>query len=129
MDRVFYKATDIPTRAIVVTLKGLENFSSSKVAEITGINSRTVDRIYKKARDRGFDPTVFPVQLSIEHLEDSARTGRIGKRSDELYNVITDKIKKREEEGMKPYKCLELSNELKQEGFDVSKTTVWRALQ
>jgi predicted DNA-binding protein (UPF0251 family) len=129
MDRVFYKATDIPTRAIVVTLKGLENFSSSKVAEITGINSRTVDRIYKKARDRGFDPTVFPVQLSIEHLEDSARTGRIGKRSDELYNVITDKIKKREEDGLKPYKCLELSNELKQEGFDVSKTTVWRALQ
>lgn len=68
--------TDLATRALVVALKaGLYDrpVRTQDVTAITGLQERTINRIYAKAIERGFDPAVRPVQLLNKHLEDAPR--------------------------------------------------------
>jgi len=71
--------TDIATRASVVTLKAF-GFSTSHIAAQTKISPRTIDAIFKRAKDAGFDPEARPLVIRDTYLQDLPRTGRPNKR-------------------------------------------------
>ncbi|ORY10964.1 hypothetical protein BCR34DRAFT_336222 [Clohesyomyces aquaticus] len=68
------------TRAIVVCLKATGK-SSKEVSAISGIPTRTVNSIYARAIERGFEPCERPMKLLDKHLEDAPRSGRPSKQT------------------------------------------------
>jgi len=69
--------TDISTRALVVALKSpFGGKSTTQISEITGISPRTIDAIYGRACQRGFEPNARLIKLLPEYLEDAPRAGR-----------------------------------------------------
>ena len=76
--------TDIATRALIVTLKSLGGKSSPEVAYITGLQPRTVNSIYARAIERGFDPNIRPLIIKDEWLKDAPRSGRPSKQTTEI---------------------------------------------
>ncbi|EMD90697.1 hypothetical protein COCC4DRAFT_186441 [Bipolaris maydis ATCC 48331] len=75
--------TDICTRALIVTLKSpFGGKSTNQISEITGISPRTIDSIYGRACQRGFEPNAPTIKLLPEYLEDAPRAGRPRKQED-----------------------------------------------
>lgn len=75
--------TDTCTRALVVTLKSpFGGKSTNQISEITGISPRTIDSIYSRACQRGFEPNAPAIKLLPIHLEDAPRAGRPRKQVD-----------------------------------------------
>ena len=75
------RKTDLPTRALIVTLKSpFGGKSTSYISSITGISPRTIDHIYERACRRGFEPHAPTLKLLPEYLEDAPRTGRPRKK-------------------------------------------------
>jgi hypothetical protein len=69
--------TDLSTRALIVTLKSpFGGKSTSQISAITGISPRTIDAIYGRACQRGFEPNGPTIKLLPEYLEDAPRIGR-----------------------------------------------------
>lgn len=59
--------TDIATRALVVALKApCGGKTSAEIAALTGLSPRTVNSIYARAVERGFDPHQLPLTLRDE---------------------------------------------------------------
>ncbi|SCN68977.1 uncharacterized protein FFB20_03274 [Fusarium fujikuroi] len=84
--------TDIATRAFVVSLKApCCGKTSPEVSEITGLSIRTIDRIYARAIDSGFDPNVRPLILKDEYLRDKPRSGRPTKATEENKELVIGK--------------------------------------
>ena len=67
------------TRALVC-LKATGK-SSKEVSAISGIPTRTVDSIYARAIERGFEPCERPMKLLDRYLEDAPRSGRPSKQA------------------------------------------------
>ncbi|KAH7412341.1 hypothetical protein DE146DRAFT_642845 [Phaeosphaeria sp. MPI-PUGE-AT-0046c] len=87
--------TDIITRAVVVTLKSpCVGKSTSQISELTGINPRTVDRIYSRAIAAGFEPNVLPLKILPHHLQDGARSGRPTKQTQEVSEEIVQHVQR-----------------------------------
>lgn len=73
--------TDLPTRAAIVTLKSpFGGKSTAQISAITGIPQRTINEIYRRACQRGFDPNASVIKILPEYLEDAPRAGRPRKR-------------------------------------------------
>ena len=86
--------TDIATRALIVTLKSpLVGRSTNKIADETGINPRTINDIYARAIQRGFDPNRYPLHIKNEYLKDSPRSGRPKKQTEDLTKLIAAKVR------------------------------------
>ncbi|VTT57005.1 unnamed protein product [Fusarium fujikuroi] len=87
--------TDIATRAFVVSLKApCCGKTSPEVSEITGLSIRTIDRIYARAIDSGFDPNVRPLILKDEYLRDKPRSGRPTKATEENKELVIGKVQR-----------------------------------
>ena len=72
--------TDIATRALIVTLKSpLRGKLTSEITEKIGILKRTINDIYARAIQRGFDPNILPLTIKDEYLQDTPRTRRPSK--------------------------------------------------
>ena len=58
-----YTYTDIATRALVVTLKAPNGGAktTAQIHLITGLPERTINQIYSRAIDRGFEPNESPL--------------------------------------------------------------------
>ncbi|RYO45158.1 hypothetical protein AA0116_g13419 [Alternaria tenuissima] len=81
--------TDVYTRACVITLKSPSvGKSTSQISELTGINPRTVDRIYSRAIAAGFEPNVLPLKILPHHVQDSSRSGRPLKQTEEVKEEV-----------------------------------------
>ncbi|KAK5992412.1 hypothetical protein PT974_05816 [Cladobotryum mycophilum] len=119
--------TDITTRTTVIVLKSAAGKTSREVSEITGLSIRTIDRIYARAVDRGFDPDIRPLKISLEFIQDAPRSGRPSKQTEQVKNSISAKVRGDQCGGEKS--CADLAEELGQEGHSVSATTVWRVLK
>lgn len=77
-------SNDVATRALIVTLKSpLVGRSTNKIADETGVNPRTINNIYARAIQRGFNPNCYPLVLKDEFLQDAPRSGRPRKQADE----------------------------------------------
>jgi transposase len=119
--------TDISTRALVVALKSpFGGKSTTQISEITGISPRTIDAIYGRACQRGFEPNARLIKLLPEYLEDAPRAGR--PRKQEAVTGATIEKVRRDRYGREK-SCADIAGDLSAHGFDVSSTTVWRVLR
>ncbi|RYO14580.1 hypothetical protein AA0113_g12489 [Alternaria arborescens] len=79
---------DIATRALVVAYKA-DGKTNLEIMGLTGIEKRTINRIYARAIERGFDPSERPLVLLNKYLEDAPRSGRPSKQQ-EAYKKVVD---------------------------------------
>src|SRR5271154_4045622 len=87
--------TDISTRAFIIALKSpIVHKTTAEIAAITGLSTRTINHIYARAIDRGFDPNIIPFQIKDEWVEDAPRSGRPTKQIEETVNSILDKVRR-----------------------------------
>ena len=85
--------TDIVTRALVVTLKlPLGGRTTVEIAEKTGLNPRTINRIYTKAIERRFDLNQLPLIIKDEYLKDILHSRRLTKQTSEFSEQIQSKV-------------------------------------
>lgn len=82
--------TDIATRAFVVGLKSTGK-TTNEVADLTGLQPRTINRIYGRAIERGFDPNQRPLAIRDDYLVDASRSGRPKKQTPETQDKILAK--------------------------------------
>ncbi|KAH6890025.1 hypothetical protein B0T10DRAFT_561574 [Thelonectria olida] len=91
------RKTDVATRALIVTLKSsLGGKTTAEIAEITGISTRTINSIYARAIERGFNPNHRPLTLRDEYLRDAGRAGRPKKQTDERRDEVIAKLRIRD---------------------------------
>ncbi|EOA92040.1 uncharacterized protein SETTUDRAFT_84538 [Exserohilum turcica Et28A] len=75
--------TDISTRSFIVALKSpFGGKSTREIAEMTGISPRTIDSIYGRACQRGFEPNARLIKILPQYLEDAPRAGRPRKQEE-----------------------------------------------
>ena len=67
--------TSMPVRAAIFGWKATGK-STAEIIDLTGVPKSTINDIYKRARDRGFDPAIRSFKLLDEWLEDAPRAGR-----------------------------------------------------
>jgi transposase len=115
---------DLSTRAFVLALKTYTTKTTAEIAAIVGLSKSTVNRIYGRACERGFDPNLTPIVIKDSYLEDAERSGRPSKQ-DQIKQPVLDKIRRDGREKS----CADLAGELNNERLDVSATTVWRTLK
>jgi transposase len=116
---------DIATRALVVTLKAAGK-PNNEITGLTGISKRTINSIYARAIERGFDLGQRPLKLADKYLEDSHQSSRPSKQHEVSEKVVTA-IRYDRYGREKSY--ANVAGALSQEGFSISATTVWRVLR
>jgi transposase len=121
------KKTDLATRALIVTLKApCAGKSTAEISAITGISTRTINSIYARAIERGFEPNSVPLVIRDEWLQDASRSGRPTKKTEIKEEVIS---KVRRDRYGREKTCTDIAGELTSSGFNVSSITVWRVLR
>ena len=87
--------TDISMRALIVTLKSpIVGLSSADIFAQTGVSVSTVNRIYAKAIERGFDPNIRPMIIKDEWVKDAPRSSRLRKYTLENTEKVIAKVRK-----------------------------------
>jgi transposase len=120
--------TDIATRALVVTLKSpIVGQSTNAIAEKTGLSTRTINLIYARAIQRGFDPNILPLIIKNQFLEDAPRSGRPTKQTEEMKQSIAAKV--RGDRYGRELSSADLAGYLSTDAFEISATTIWRCLK
>ena len=66
---------NLATRALIIAYKA-DGKTNQEITGMTGAEKRTINSIYARAIERGFDPAVRPLKLENKHVEDALRTGR-----------------------------------------------------
>ncbi|EQL29238.1 hypothetical protein, variant [Blastomyces dermatitidis ATCC 26199] len=81
--------TDIATGALVVALKSpYFGKSNAEITEITQISKSQINRIYKRAIERGFNPELLHIILRDEWLRDAPKSGRPTLGNDSIKDAI-----------------------------------------
>ena len=118
------KKPDIATRATVVALKAYTTKSAHEIADITQLSVSTVNRIYARAIERGFDAHRHNIEDAF--VQDAQRSGRPTKQSQPVIDSIVSKV--RVDRYGREKSCADLAGELSEEGIEISAATVWRIL-
>jgi len=116
---------DLATRALIITLKATGK-PNDEITGLTGISKRTINSIFARAIERGFDPCQRPLKLLNKYLEDSHRSGRPSKQ-DEVAQKVVNSV--RTDRYGREKSCADVAGALSQEGFNISAATVWRILR
>jgi len=74
------------TRAQVITLKAL-GIPNKEIYQRTGIKPRTVNTIYDRAIQRGFDPNAEQSVIRDIHVQTAPRPGRPSKQTKEIRRI------------------------------------------
>jgi hypothetical protein len=114
--------TDIATRAFVVALKSSGGKTTPEVAEATGLPLRTVNHIYARAIQRGFDLNHRPIIIKDKYLRDTPRSGRPSRQSTEAVQNTVSLVRINWYRREKTY--TDITGNLSLRGFKVSATTV-----
>merc|ERR1712000_494996 len=96
------------------------------IAAQTKISPRTIDAIFKRAKDAGFDPEARPLVIRDTNLQDLPRTGRPNKRQIFEEAVLAQVRKDRYS---REKTCADIAAELSASGRSISATTVWLVLR
>jgi transposase len=84
---------DSHVRVVIVYLKSpLGGKTTPEIASEFEIALRTVNRIYAKAIERGFDPNTTPFSIKPEYVQDAPRSGRPSKQTEANAQVILENI-------------------------------------
>ncbi|CAE7020995.1 hypothetical protein PTT_10966 [Pyrenophora teres f. teres 0-1] len=120
--------TDSYTRTLIIALKSPPvGKSTSQISELTGVNPRTVDRVYSRAIAAGFEPNVLPLKILPHHVEDAPRSGRPAKQTEEVKEQIFQQVP-RDRHGREKT-CADVTGGLSLKGVEISASTVWRVLR
>jgi len=120
--------TDISTRSLVVALKSPHGGKpTSQIHELTGIPPRTIDSIYAKAIQRGFEPNHLPIQIRDSHVTDAPRSGRPTKRTEQVSELVAAEV--RTDRYGREKSCANISGFLSEKGVNISASTVHRILR
>jgi hypothetical protein len=99
--------TPLSTRALIVCLKSpFVGKSTSEIAKETGLSARTINSIYARAIERGFEPNE-PLRIDDRFLVDALRSGRPRKEVSE--NLIQ---KVRRDRYSREKSCADLAGDL-----------------
>jgi transposase len=85
------KQSTYSDRVTVVALRAYTSKTSQEIAKIVDLSISTVNRIYARAIERGFDP--IHTKILDEYVEDSPRTGRPTKQNPETIDNILLKVR------------------------------------
>lgn len=120
---------DIATRTAVIALRAPAGagLSSSQVATATGISINYINRLYRLAISRGFQPDQRPLSVQNSFVEDAPRAGRPSKRTPELIETVTAAVKT--DRYGREKSCDLIAFELQAKGLQISASTVWRVLR
>jgi hypothetical protein len=113
---------DTATRAQALTLK-LMGCPNAEIESMTGMQPRTVQLLYKKAFERGFNPTESKTILN-HHVEDGKRSGRPTKQTTKLIQNVISKVSC--DRYGREKSCTQIAADL---AGQVSAMTVWRILK
>ncbi|KAJ5211837.1 uncharacterized protein N7498_003483 [Penicillium cinerascens] len=113
---------DIAMRAVVITMKAL-GIPPLTISAMTGIPTRTINTIWDRAIERGFNPRQQPLIVTDAYVADAPRSGRPKKQTPELVATVLAKVRRDRYGREKTYADIasELSN--------ISAMTVWRVLR
>ena len=101
--------------------------TSTEAGELFNLPTSTINRIYNRAIERGFDPDQRPLQIFDSQLADASRSGRPSKRTEEVKAKVVNKV--RLDRSSLEKTCVDIAGELSSEGHDISAMTVWRILR
>lgn len=113
---------DTGTRAQIVSLKGFGH-STDEIHKLLKIPISTINEIYRRAIDRGYNPDADQPILLLEHVAEAPRTGRPRKQEqhkEEVFETVCRNRYGREQT------CQQISESLDNK---VSASTVWRVLK
>jgi len=113
---------DMATRAQVVTLKAL-GLKNSEIERQTGIKTRTINSIYDRAIQRGFDPNAEQRVVHDNHVQNASRPGRPSKQTEDIKEDILNKV--RQDRYGREKTCAYIAAEM----GGISAMTVWRVLR
>jgi transposase len=116
---------DLATRALIIAYKA-DGKTNQEITGMTGAEKRTINSIYARAIERGFDPAVRPLKLENKHIEDARRTGRPSKQQQAFEKVVN--LVRRDRYGREKT-CADIAGDLSKDGLDISASTVWRVLR
>jgi transposase len=119
------KESTIADRVTVVALRAYTTKTTAEIAKIVDLSIATVNRIYARAIDRGFDP--IHTKITDEYVKDSPRSGRPTKQDPETVNTILSKV--RLDRYGREKTCADLAGELSKEGTEISSSTVHTILR
>lgn len=119
--------TDIASKALIVTLKSVGGKTTSEIHGLTGISIRTINSIYARAIERGFEPNSLPIKLKDEFLQDAPRSGRPTKQTEDMKQQL--ELKVRCDRYGREKAATDLAGELSKEGYNISSATIKRALK
>jgi transposase len=116
------------TRALIIGLKSPAGGKSNQQIEAaTGVSARTINSIYARALERGFDPNQRPMVIEDHHVQNGPRTGRPSKMSDELKEHV--RIKLSEDSNAREKTASALAHAMLEEFEGVSAATIARVIR
>ncbi|KAJ5143765.1 uncharacterized protein N7515_002552 [Penicillium bovifimosum] len=115
--------TETATRTQVVALRAFTTKSSSEIANLT---VSSVNRIYARAIERGFNPREDPI-IHDRYVQDTPRPGRPTKQDTATQEIVISKVRSDRYEREKS--CADLAGDLSKLGVNISAETVRRILK
>jgi transposase len=85
------KQSTLADRVTVVALRAYTTKTSAEIAKIVDLSITTVNRIYARAIERGFDP--IHTKISDEYVQDAPRSGRLTKQDPKTVETILSKVR------------------------------------
>ena len=121
--------TDIATRALVIAFKSpLGGKTNAEIQALTGLTKSTINRIYARAIEAGFDPSVKPITIRDEWLRDKPRSGRPSKLGDELTQLVSEKLST--DRYGREKSAGEIADEVSKSGIiSISESSIYRTLR
>ena len=86
-----HAAHDMATRAQVIALKAL-SIPNKEINRQTGVGLQTINTIYDRAIERGFDPNAEQPVIRDTHIQTAPQSGRPSKQTEEIKREILDKV-------------------------------------
>jgi len=119
---------DIATRASILALKSkFGGKTTAQVAAQLGISERTVNKVFARACERGFDANQDPFHIEDQYIVDAPRSGRPTKQTEATQEAVFAQVRK--DRFGREKSCADIAGYLSQEGIEISYTTVWKILK
>jgi transposase len=113
---------DTATRAQIVALKGF-GATTAEIHRFLNIPISTINTLFRRAIDRGYNPDAENPILLLEHVADAARDGRPRKQEQYKEEILEQVCKNRYG---REQTCKQISDSL---GGRISAITIWRVLK
>jgi transposase len=116
---------DIATRSQILALKAA-NLSYDEIFNLTGIKKSTVTAIIRKAKSRGYDPSLKPQLILNAYVEDGHRSGRPTKQTEANIKEVLEQVTS--DRFGREKTCAYIATALTEKGIPISGSTIRRIL-